>query len=257
MTTLRSIDFIGGFHDNRSSMSGSRRESEGIDYFGRGHWLTDIQVRASLRMRREMFEAFLRFAGDLRGRTILDVGATPDTERGDSNCMVPWLIAAGAKVSLYSPEDIGHLESAYPGVKVVRENEWVNLKDQRCFDWVSSSAVIEHVGSEANQVSFLRELAGRGCGLFVTTPNRIHWMEFHTKLPLIHWLPKAAHRKLLKAMGMPLWADEKHLNLLSTSDFRRVAAKALGPEARFELHSAWFLGMPSNLFLLSRSSESA
>ena len=35
---------------------------------------------------------------------------------------------------------------------------------------------------------------------FITTPNRFYPIEFHTKLPLIHWLPKRIHRFILSKL---------------------------------------------------------
>ena len=79
---------------------------EGIDYFNRGHWLTGVQTRISVGARRKMFQLWHGWAGDVRGRSVLDVGSTPDRERLDSNCMIPWFLESGLKVALYSPEEI-------------------------------------------------------------------------------------------------------------------------------------------------------
>ena len=241
--------------DDRGLVVGSTKEPLGIDYFGRGHWLTKIHVASSLRVRRRMFEIFCAYAGELRGLTVLDVGATPDTERCDSNCMIPWLLERGARVILYSPENIDNLASRFPEVKILHATEWKAAGVEHRFDWAISSAVLEHVGSRACQVSFLRDLADRSRGLFVTTPARFHWMEFHTKIPLIHWLPKPMHRAILRRLGRRTWAKEAHLNLLSKGDFSYVARSALEDEFAFELRSTWFGGMPSNHFLLARHNE--
>jgi len=232
-------------------MSGSRQESTGIDYFGRGHWLTEVQIAASIRVRKKMFDSFCDFAGDLKGKTVLDVGATPDTQRADSNCMIPWLLAKGARVTLYSPENIDLLKPIFPAVEIMKTPEWEKLKSAEKFDWIISSAVIEHVGNQENQIRFLSDLADRARGLFVTTPARFHWMEFHTKIPFLHWLPKKMHRWILRLLGKNEWAKEDHLNLLSKGELTLVARRALSSKFSAHLHSAWFLGMPSNLFLLA------
>ena len=54
----------------------------------------------------------------------------------------------------------------------------------------------------------------------INTPNRYHPLEFHTKLPLIHWLPKKIHRKLLSLTGFTYSAKEENLNLLSKNELR-------------------------------------
>ena len=56
----------------------------------------------------------------------------------------------------------------------------------------------------------------------ITTPNRFHPIEFHTKFPLIHWLPKFIYRKILLFFGVNFHADEKNLNLLSVKDLKRM-----------------------------------
>ena len=226
----------------------------GIDYFGRGHWLTAIQARVSFQARKRMFVIFKNFAGLTDGRTLLDVGATPDIERLDSNCMIPWFSEIGLRVSLYSPEDINHLKDVFKFAAILPASGFGNPipAEARSFDWVSSAAVLEHVGSRDKQREFIRDSARVGNGLFITTPNRLHWLEFHTKLPLIHWLPSNLHRQLLRRLGLKLWANEEHLNLLTRCDLKALATTALGDEFEWHVRTIWTLGMPSNLVLLAR-----
>ena len=87
-------------------------------------------------------------------------------------------------------------------------------------------------------------------GIFVTTPNRWFPVEFHTLLPLLHWLPVHLYRKILDGVGMSFFAQEKNLNLLSRSSFVRVAEEALIEQFRIE--SVSFLGLPTNLLLIAR-----
>jgi hypothetical protein len=228
----------------------------GIDYFNRGHWLSGLQARVSVGARRRMFELWRSRAGELRGASLLDVGATPDAERLDSNCMLPWFQEAGLSLSLYSPEDVSHLEAELPGVRVLPPSAGAAIPaPDVSFDWVSSSAVVEHVGSAEQQVGFVRESARVARrGLFITCPNRWHWLEFHTKLPLLHWLPRGAHGAVLRRIGLASWARESHLRLVGARELSRLAGRALGKDWRFDVASIWTLGMPSNLILLARRS---
>ena len=57
------------------------------------------------------------------------------------------------------------------------------------FDLVYSNAVIEHVGDWAAQQAMAREIMRVGRSWFITTPNRWFPFEFHTRLPLVSWLP--------------------------------------------------------------------
>lgn len=227
---------------------------EGIDYFNRGHWLSGLQARVSVRARRRMFELWRSRAGEIAGASILDVGATPDRERLDSNCMLPWFQDVGLRLSLYSPEDVSHLEALFAGTTVLQPAPGAGIPAaDASYDWVSSSAVIEHVGSADQQAEFLRECARVARhGLFVTCPNRWHWLEFHTKLPLLHWLPRPWHRALLRALGLGAWARESHLRLLDARELSALASRAFPPAWRSEIRSIWTLGMPSNLVLIAR-----
>jgi len=228
--------------------------SKGIDYFGRGSIFTKVQERLSVTARREMFEAWASFAGNLKGASLLDVGSTPDLERQDSNCMLPWFNDRGLQLSLYSPEDIENLRDAFPYAKIVPSagfGQPLPVAD-RAFDWTTASAVLEHVGGRDQQVAFVRECARVSGGLFLTTPNRWHWLEFHTKLPLLHWLPRPTHRALLRGLGYRLWAEESHLRLLGESELNEVAREALGDSFSFEIRTVSALGMPSNLVLLAK-----
>jgi hypothetical protein len=234
--------------------------AQGIDYFNRGHWLSAIQARASHRARRRMFDLWLGQAGrNLKGACLLDVGATPDQERLDSNCMLPWFHEAGLQVTLYSPEDISNLTAPFPFAEILPPQP-VRAgipAPEAAYDWVSSSAVLEHVGSAAEQEAFVRDcgkVARRG--LFLTCPNRWHWLEFHTKLPLLHWLPRTWHQALLRAVGLGRWAEEAQLRLLGPSELDRLSRRALGAGWVSEVRTIWTLGMPSNLVLLATRQHS-
>lgn len=228
---------------------------QGIDYFNRGHWLTGIQNRVSIAARRRMFAVWLDYAGSLQGKTLLDVGATPDQERTESNCMLPWFHETGARVTLYSPEDISGLAGSFPWARILHSPGFGAPipASEREFEWVSASAVIEHVGVHDQQIAFLRDCArAASVGLFLTTPDRGHWFEFHTKLPLLHWLPRRCHRASLRVLGHSLWAQENHLRLVGAGELRAIAAVALGGAFTFEIRRIWTLGMPSNLILLAK-----
>jgi len=110
--------------------------------------------------------------------------------------------------------------------------------------------VIEHVGSCASQEYFLRELwrVSRS-GIFVTTPNRWFPVEFHTVLPLVHWLPPALFRALLNRIGKRFYATEENLNLLSSRRLR-MTAEAAGLE-NIRVETVSLLGWPTNLLLMA------
>ena len=57
------------------------------------------------------------------------------------------------------------------------------------FDLAVSFAVLEHVGSTAQQRRFIGELARVAPAFIAYTPYRYFPVEMHTLLPLLHWLP--------------------------------------------------------------------
>ena len=80
------------------------------------------------------------------------------------------------------------------------------------------------------------------------TPNRFHPLEFHTKIPIIHWLPKKFYRKILKFLGLKFFADEKNLNLLSEFDLRFNHEK--NNQINYEIKYINFFFIKSNLILI-------
>ncbi|NBX75652.1 MAG: hypothetical protein EBQ92_03795 [Proteobacteria bacterium] len=228
----------------------------GKDYFFRRHPLTDIQVKLSLKVRWRMF-LFWKMAAHLqpgRALTVLDVGTTPDIERADSNCHLKWLLDIGIKPSIYSVEDVSGIAQKIPGVTAIPfsgNGNRIPIDDQS-YDWVFCSATLEHVGNSEKQIAFLRELGRVASSVFLTTPNRYHWLEFHTKLPFIHWLPARWHKKILIWLGLAYWADENNLRLVSKKELHHFSSEALGKAFEIQIKQIFSLGMPSNLVLIAR-----
>lgn len=223
----------------------------GIDYFNRNHPLTSLQIKSSLRVRRSIYDWFACQIGTVRGKAFLEHGSTPDTTRADSNCFIQWLLEDGAIVYATSPEDIIHLEQVFPGLKTI---PWPPIKSTtKNLNYVISSAVIEHVGSRESQVEYLNTLLDLSSNILLTTPNRNHWMEFHTKLPFLHWLPRKYHRFLLAKLGMEFWSKEQNLHLLSRRDLVNLIELS-SRRTKMELREDWYqprlMGIVSNLVVL-------
>ena len=206
-----------------------------------------LPVRIAAHQRRKMFAAFLADSRVEEHHTILDVGATSDRSYDHSNYLIAWY-QHKTRLTAVGLDDAGFLEEVYPGVRFVRGDGRALPFPDKAFDYVHSSAVLEHVGGTAKQAAFLRELARVARrGIFVTTPNRWFPVEFHTVLPLIHWLPKPVFRGLLRAMGKGFFADEDNLNLLTASELRDLATK-IGLQ-KFCVASVGLGGWPTNLLL--------
>ncbi len=202
------------------------------------------------RQRRKMFEHFVSSMKIGVFDSILDIGATADRNFDDSNYLEAWYPHKD-RITAVGLDNAEFLESLYPGIRFVRADGRDLPFESAAFDFVHSSAVLEHVGSRQHQTQFLREawrVARRG--VFVTTPNRLFPVEFHTVLPLIHWLPLSLYRKLLVALGHEFFADENHLNLMSVRSLTQTATAAA--IERFDVGSVSLLGLSTNLMLIAR-----
>jgi hypothetical protein len=209
-----------------------------------------VPIKIAAYQRRKMFDVFLSTTGIQQQDTVLDIGVTSDRTYSHSNYLEHWYPYKD-RITASGTDDARFLEEMHPGLRfVLADGRNLPFADQE-FDYVHSSAVLEHVGSREKQAAFLCE-AWRVArkGIFVTTPNRWFPVEFHTVMPFAHWLPTIAFRKLCKMRGLEFFASEDNLNLLSASQLRLLAAKA-GVE-NFKMTYVTLVGWPSNLLLSAR-----
>lgn len=209
-----------------------------------------LAMRIASMVRRRMFSMFMSEFDPAAAETVLDIGVTSDRSYSCSNYfeeLYPYkqqIVAAGL-------QDASFLEVTYPGVQFVYADALHMPFGDRSFDLVHSSAVLEHVGSLDNQAAMISEcLRVARRGICLTTPNRWFPVEFHTQLPLVHWLPKPVCRKIFAALGHEAPAREDHLNLMTERELRTIAMAARGWHFRFASESV--LGWKSNLILFGR-----
>ena len=154
-----------------------------------------LPTRLAAMQRRKMFAAFLAF-GPTPEDVILDIGATSDRSYSHSNYLEAWYPHKAKLTAAGIDEGAAFLETAYPGVKFVLADGRALPFADNSFDYVHSSAVLEHVGNRQQQLTFVSEaLRVARKGVFITTPNRWFPVEFHTVLPLAHWLPPSLFRR--------------------------------------------------------------
>lgn len=78
------------------------------------------------------------------------------------------------------------------------------------FDLAFSNSVIEHVGSEANQFQFAREMMRVGKRVYCQTPSRLFPVDPHLTMPFLHWLPrKWLTPKFLRYFTLNGWLFQK------------------------------------------------
>jgi ubiquinone/menaquinone biosynthesis C-methylase UbiE len=213
-----------------------------------------ISIKITVHQRRKMFDAFLAATGIQQQDTVLDIGVTSDRAFSHSNYLEHWYPYKD-RITASGVDDAAFLEEMYPGMKFVQADGRNLPFADREFDYVHSSAVLEHVGSREKQAAFLRE-AWRVArkGIFITTPNRWFPMETHTVMPFAHWLPASAFRKFCRMRGLDFFSSEDNLNLLTGSQLRLLGIKA-GVE-NFKVASVALAGWPSNLLLSAQRERS-
>ena len=147
---------------------------------------------------------------------VLDVGVT-DGDWRSSNFLeagYPW----PAQITAVALEPMPTFAELFPSVTfVVGDGRKLPFEGQS-FDIGFSNAVIEHVGSRANQRIFIAELLRTCRRVFVATPNAAFPIDPHTLLPFVHWLPRRLRDRVLTRLGHGRWAGESNLNPLRASD---------------------------------------
>lgn len=203
--------------------------------------------RTALRIRKRIYAVLANLVDLECLDSILDVGATADKACLSSNYFEN-LYPYKERIVALSDQPAQWLEDYYPGMRFVQGDGCQLPFENDSFDLVFSSAVWEHVGDRAKQENFLEEcyrVARRY--VFITTPNRWHPIEFHTALPLLHWLPKRWHSQYLPPSSYGTLLSQGKLNLLTPKDIRQMV-DCLGA-LHNALYSVNFIGIKSNLML--------
>ena len=178
---------------------------------------------------------------------ILDIGTTSDTENKSSNFIIRNLKNVKNFYSISDqlitlPFFKKKLQKSI--IENFSEYEIENFKS----DLVVSNATIEHVGNYNNQKTMVSNMIKLSKKMvIISTPYRYHPLEFHTKIPFIHWLPKKIHRMILKKFNLVFYSKEENLNLLSRSD---LSSFIKNEKIRSEFKYIKFLFLRSNLIFI-------
>ncbi len=203
-----------------------------------------------LKKRIEITNIIKKFLNDKNIQNILDVGSTEDDDNFSSNYIVK-NIGNYKEFKSISDQVIKTNFFTHKLTKSITENFSEEEIKKFKSDLVISNATIEHVGSFENQIKMCENIIKLSNKYFIiNTPSRFHPFEFHTKLPLLHWLPKKMYRLILKLIGLNFFADEKNLNLLSENDLIFIMKKL--KQVNFSIKKIKFLFFKSNLILIGK-----
>ena len=187
---------------------------------------------------------------DIKIHDALDIGTTNDQDYQSSNFLIKNL----KNISEFKSVSVQYIDDNFFSkilTKSITDNFTNEEIDNFKSDLVISNATIEHVGNFENQIKMVKNVAKLARKFFViTTPNRYHPLDFHTKLPFIHWLPKNIHRSLLNFIGLNYFAKEENLNLFSEQDLN-VCMKESGIK-NYEIFYINLLGFKSNFLIFGK-----
>ena len=183
--------------------------------------------------------------------SCLDIGGTNDFSRKSSNLIIKSLNEINILKSI-STQKIDFPFFNIILTKSITDNFSNDEISKMSSDLVISSATIEHVGNEKNQIKMISNIIKLSKKyIVITTPNRLYPIEFHTKIPLIHWLPKNLHRFILKIFGINLLSKEKNLNLLSKDELKKILEN-FNNLIDFQIEKLSLFGCVSNFIVIGK-----
>ena len=212
--------------------------------------------RIILKKRKEMVDIINKYYEDDDLNDALDIGTTNDMKYSHSN----YLIKNLKNIKVFKSISDQKINSTFFFIKSLNKSildkfsyEEIN---QYSSDLVLSNATIEHVGSFTNQwqmISKMIKLTKKN--IVLITPNRYHPIDFHTQIPLIHWLPKKIHRKILSLISLKFYSKEENLNLLSKTDLINLLNNF--DTIQYEFRYINLLGLKSNCIIFGKIINSA
>jgi SAM-dependent methyltransferase len=176
--------------------------------------------RLVIRARDRIYQDFLRLCRPSAQDSILDVGVSDVTN--DAANVLERRYAHPERLTAAGLGEGTAFRDAFPAVRYVQiaPNQPLPYADAS-LDIVTANAVLEHVGSVADQIRFVADLMRVGRRVFITVPHRFFPVEHHTAIPFLHWsdLTFAAACRLF---GKQEWSLQKNLILMSQARLRRT-----------------------------------
>lgn len=201
-----------------------------------------------LKKRKEMFEIIKKNININNINSVLDVGTTADNSLESSNFLIKQFKFVKIKKSISDQKILNDnfFDITFKGS--ITENLGENFENLRS-DLLVCSATIEHLGDFGSIKMGIDNIVNLSNKYFIlTTPNRYFPIEFHTKIPLIHLLPKKFHRLFLKTFGNEFFSKEENLNLLSKKDLKNLMSDY--KNISYSIYKVKLFGFTSNFIII-------
>jgi len=178
---------------------------------------------------------------------ILDVGASPLDLKSENMFLKKF--KKHKNLTCLSNQDLNPVKKKFKNfLYVIGDARNMKFKDNS-FDLTHSNATIEHVGSDKMQLKFISEcLRVSRKFVFITTPNKYFPIEFHTKIPFVHWLPHSYFNTILKLFGDNFFRHKKNLNLISHKKIISFCEKL--KIKNYRIFFNYFFFLKSNIILV-------
>lgn len=197
----------------------------------------------------EMLNILKKNIDNYKLTSFLDIGTTEEIDLKSSNFFVKNFKNIKLKKSI-SDQNIELKDFSDILKKSITSNFTIDEITRFKSDLVISSATIEHVGNLSNQNKMIKNIISlTNKFFFVTTPNRFFPIDFHTKLPLIHMLPKKMHRYILTKIGLNEYALEENLNLLDFNTLEQLIKAQNIENFKIKIFKIKLFGLTSNLLI--------
>jgi hypothetical protein len=199
--------------------------------------------RLTIAARDRIYDDFIRHCRPREDDTILDVGVSDVVN--DAANLLERKYPRPARITALGLGDGTDFRAAFPAVayRRIAADQALPFAD-RSFAIATSNAVLEHVGSPANQRRFIAELMRVAQRVFITVPHRFFPVEHHTAIPFAHYFDHT-FALACRALGKAEWADAANLILMSKGRLR-----ALAPAGAVVAHTGLRLGPCSSNLLL-------